>query len=81
MLTINELRNFGANVDEGLARMMNNEGFYLRMVGMGIDDKNFQRLKTAVEDLMGAFPTVMSPEPVRGITTYALFQHTEIDIS
>ena len=32
MLTIEKLRTFGADVDEGLARCMNNEGFYLRMV-------------------------------------------------
>ena len=49
MLTIEKLRTFGADVDEGLARCMNNEGFYLRMVDMAIEDKGFARLEEAVE--------------------------------
>ena len=49
MLTIEMLKEFGANTEEGLGRCMNNEAFYLRMVGMGLDDKNFDTLKAAVE--------------------------------
>lgn len=49
MLTIDGLRAFGANVDEGLARCMNNEGFYLRMVGMVLNDANFEKLSQAVQ--------------------------------
>ena len=33
-MTIDSLKAFGANTAEGLARCMNNEAFYLRMVGM-----------------------------------------------
>ena len=50
MLTIDALVNFGANVDEGLARCMDNEAFYLRLVKMAAEDKCFDRLAQAVDD-------------------------------
>ena len=49
MLTIDCLRAYGANVDEGLGRCFNNEASYLRLVGMGLADKNFDRLTEAFE--------------------------------
>ena len=57
MLTIEKLRNYGANVDEGLARCLNNESFYLRLVNMVINDKNFSELENAINqnDLKKAF--------------------------
>ena len=57
MLTIDALRAFGANVDEGLHRCMNNEAFYLRMVGMALADAGFAELGGALEknDLDAAF--------------------------
>lgn len=57
MLTIDKLRDYGANVDEGLARCMNNEAFYLRLVGMALGDASFEKLEQAVEqdDLEKAF--------------------------
>lgn len=48
MLTLDALRDFGANVDEGMARCMNNEAFYLRLVKMAADDQCFDRLAQAV---------------------------------
>ena len=50
MLTVDKLRDFGADVDEGVRRLMGNEGFYLRMVTMACkDEKNdFGRLSDAV---------------------------------
>ena len=48
MLTIEALKNYGANTDEGMARCFNNEAFYLRVVGMGLADANFDRLKDAM---------------------------------
>lgn len=50
MLTIDNLRQFGVNVEEGLGRCMNNEMFYLRMVNMSLADKNFDALAKGVED-------------------------------
>mgnify|MGYP002868910401 CR=1 FL=1 len=44
MYTIDKLKEFGADTAEGLARCMNNEEFYLRMVDMGIADERFDSL-------------------------------------
>ncbi|MBQ9686894.1 MAG: Hpt domain-containing protein [Oscillospiraceae bacterium] len=49
MLTIDALRTYGANVEEGLERMMNNEAFYLRMVNMILNDTSAVKLRAAVE--------------------------------
>lgn len=34
MLTLDALKEWGANTEEGMGRMMNNEGFYMKMIGM-----------------------------------------------
>ena len=47
MLTTEKLREWGANVDEGLVRCMNNENFYLMLVNKAIKDTSFDRLKQA----------------------------------
>ena len=49
MLTINDLQEFGANVQDGLERCLNDEGFYLEMVGMALDEEGFKRLSDAIE--------------------------------
>lgn len=49
MLTVEKLRAYGANVEEGLTRCMNNEGFYLKLVNMAMDDKGVEKLQAAVE--------------------------------
>ena len=48
MLTIDALKDYGANTEEGLGRCFNNEAFYLKLVGMGLADKNFDRLRDAM---------------------------------
>ena len=48
MITIDALKALGANTDEGLARCMNNEAFYLRMVGMALADEGYEKLDEAV---------------------------------
>lgn len=48
MLTIAALRDYGANTDDGLRRCMNNESFYLRLVGMALKDGSFDRLRDAL---------------------------------
>ena len=57
MMTIDTLKAFGANTEEGLGRCMNNEAFYFRLVGMSVQDANFARLQEAVasHDLDAAF--------------------------
>ena len=48
MLTVEKLNAFGANTAEGIARCINNEAFYLRMVDMAMSDANFGKLETAI---------------------------------
>ena len=57
MLTVDTLRAFGANVDEGLGRCMGREDFYLRLVKMVRADTNIVRLREAVDagDLKAGF--------------------------
>ena len=49
MLTIDNLREFGANVQEGLQRCVNDEEFYLELVNMALDDDAYDELAAAVE--------------------------------
>ncbi len=48
-MTLESLNAYGANTAEGLARCMNNEPFYLRIVGMVLADKAFTALQEAVD--------------------------------
>ena len=49
MLTIENLKALGANTDEGLARCLGKEDFYLRMVGLALADDGFGKLRKAVQ--------------------------------
>ena len=57
MLTIETLKDFGADVDGGLARCMGMKDFYLRLVRTELGDQNFSALDRAIEarDVKGAF--------------------------
>ena len=68
MLTVEALREYGANVDEGLQRCMNNEAFYLRLVQKAIGDGAFDRLEAQIGagDLSGAFE---SAHALKGMLT------------
>ena len=48
MLTLDALRDYGADVSEGLGRCLNNEAFYLRMVGMAVKDEKIDTLADAL---------------------------------
>ncbi|MBQ7246809.1 MAG: Hpt domain-containing protein [Lachnospiraceae bacterium] len=48
MLTVDALREYGADVDTGLARCLNNEAFYLRMVSMTVPDTKLDELEAAI---------------------------------
>ena len=56
-MTLEDLKAYGANTEEGLARCLNNEAFYLRMVNLALADKNFDGLKQAMDagDARAAF--------------------------
>lgn len=68
MLTLDKLNEFGADTSEGLARCMNNEEFYLKMVGMGIADERFETIKDVLEqkDLDTAFEMAHALKGVLG---------------
>ena len=68
MLTIEKLKELGANTDEGLTRCMNNEQFYFRLIGKAMSDNSFEKLKTAVEtgDLDTAFELAHALKGVTG---------------
>ncbi|MBQ9300787.1 MAG: Hpt domain-containing protein [Clostridia bacterium] len=57
MITIEKLAAYGADTKSGLARCMNNEAFYLRLVNMELADANFDKLRAALAagDAHGAF--------------------------
>lgn len=67
-MTLDDLRAYGADVDEGLARCMNNEAFYLRMVGMAKAEKNFDALYAAADagDVQGMFAAAHALKGVMG---------------
>ena len=50
MMTLEQLQAYGADTAAGLNRCMNNEAFYLRLVGMELEDANFDRLRQALSD-------------------------------
>ena len=68
MLTIDSLRAYGANVDDGMTRCMNNETFYFRLIGMALKDSRFDTLgeKIAGGDLQAAFEEAHALKGVLG---------------
>lgn len=57
MLTIETLRDFGADVQSGIERCMDDEAFYLELVNMALEDRAFDELSDAVkaDDRKAAF--------------------------
>ena len=95
MLTLDSLRAWGADTAAGMNRCMNNEAFYLKMIGKALQDDSCEALKAAVEsgDLARAFEIAhalkgvtgnlaLTPidKPVREITEL-LRSRTEMDYS
>lgn len=68
MLTIEGLRAYGANVEEGLERCFKNEAFYLKLVGMMQQDNGFDRLEEALNagNLDAAFEAAHALKGVLG---------------
>ena len=57
MITIEGLRNNGADVETGLSRCVGKEDLYLKLVNMGLGDAKFEELGTVLQsnDLDEAF--------------------------
>jgi len=68
MITIEKLKNFGADTDEGLTRCYGNESLYLRLVNMMSADANFDMLESALNsgDLDKAFEAAHALKGVLG---------------
>ena len=49
MITLDQLRAWGADVDEALPRCLNNEAFYLKLVTKAVQEPSFDRLREAIE--------------------------------
>lgn len=67
-MTIEELAAYGANVEEGLGRCMDNEGLYLMLVGTIKDESGFDTLSNAIaeNDLQTAFEAAHSLKGILG---------------
>ncbi len=67
-MKMDDLREYGANVDEGLERCMGMEDFYLEMIELGISDERFEQLGKDLEanNLDDAFETVHALKGVIG---------------
>ncbi len=68
MLTIDALKAFGADTDDGLNRCMGNEMLYFRFIKMAVADPGFERLAEAAAagDLNGAFEAAHALKGVFG---------------
>ena len=57
MITIEELRSAGADVETGLSRCLGKEDLYIKLIGMGLGDAKFEELGSALGagDLARAF--------------------------
>lgn len=68
MLTIDVLKEFGANTEEGLGRCLNKEAFYLKLVGRFLDNPGLDKLEAALQagDMSAAFDAAHG---IKGVLT------------
>ena len=68
MITLEQLRAWGADVDEAMPRCLNNEAFYSLLVGKAVEEPTFDRLREALEagDLDKAFEQAHALKGVTG---------------
>ena len=68
MITVDTLKQWGANTEEGLQRCMNNEALYLKLVGMFLANNSYNELKEAIknDDLDKAFQAAHALKGVLG---------------
>ena len=70
-MTLDDLKKYGADVEDGLRRCMDNEDFYLKMIGMALEGENLQKLdslesKLGKKDMDGAFEVAHALKGVFG---------------
>ena len=82
-MTIDKLRELGANVDEGLERCMGMEDFYLEMIELGLSDERFETLGPVLEknDMDEAFEQFHALKGVIGNLALAPLYETICEIT
>jgi HPt (histidine-containing phosphotransfer) domain-containing protein len=83
MLSIENLKALGANTDEGLARCLGKEDFYLRMVGLALADSGYEKLREAVQngDLDEGFERAHALKGVLGNVSLTTLAEPVIEIT
>ncbi len=68
MLTVEKLKEFGVDTDEGLNRCMNMEAFYFKMIKMGLANEYFDKLEGELKnaDIAAAFESAHALKGVVG---------------
>ena len=68
MLTVEKLKEFGVDTDEGLNRCMNMEAFYFKMIKMGLANEYFDKLEVELKnaDIAAAFESAHALKGVVG---------------
>ena len=68
MITIDSLKEYGANVEEGLSRCMGNEALYLKLVATIPSEASFANLKDGIDskNLDAAFESAHALKGVAG---------------
>ena len=77
MLTIEALREYGADVEEGLERCLNDEGFYLSLIPSSLEERDYKAIENAIasKDLTAAFEAAHGLKGVLGnLALTPLFQ-------
>lgn len=83
MLTIEKLKAFGADTDEGLTRCMNDEKFYLMLVGSALKYDQIDTLEKQIasDDLDAAFETAHALKGVYANLSLTPIYRTIFDIT
>ena len=48
MITVDTLKEYGADTDDAIARCMNNADFYIKLVEKALSDGNYEKLNKAI---------------------------------
>ena len=78
MLSIEKLKELGVSTDEGLARCLNNEQFYFRLIGKAMADESFD--KHALKGVTGNLALTQLYQPISEMTEL-LRSRTDTDYS
>lgn len=67
-MTLEQLKNFGADTEEGMARCMDNEEFYFKMIGLALSEESLETLGKQLSEkkLDDAFETAHALKGVYG---------------